>query len=341
METMARAKKTRISAVTSQQQSDTDAANTPGNEAPIGPEQILTFLAENPDLDLLRAKYPQLDAKTLRGIFARAAELTGDAPTIRRRKCANQTEMLKTHGLPEPDGTLHKGNVFRSLLGPLKPGKMLDLGAGRGNFSLSAAQMGWQVTAVDARNVRWPDADAELDSEVAELIRSITWIQADVREFPIGRGEYDLICVLGLLHHLEIPDQLNLVRRCTGTPLLIDTRIAPAVIDREGAYEGMIVREHGEDREERDQVPTASWGNPNSFRHTEESLLRLIRDCGYPQVMMMRPPHRRDYTFYLGLPRNAEAKRGKSGRKPKTVMGRDRGGEIWSHWSPEQPENEE
>jgi SAM-dependent methyltransferase len=335
---MARAKKTRQSATTSQQVSENDAANTPGNEARVTPESVLTFLAENPDLDALRGTFPQLDSKALRGIFAHAAELAADAPMIRRQKCANQLEMLNTHGLPKPDGTLHKGNVFRSLLGPLKPGKLLDLGAGKGNFSLSAAQMGWQVTAVDARNVRWPDADAEPDPEAAALIHSIRWIQADVREFPIGRGEYDLICILGLLHHLEIPDQLDLVRRCTGMPLLIDTRIAPAVVDREGAYEGMIVREHGEDREERDQVATASWGNPHSFRHTEESLLRLIRDCGYPQVMMMRPPHRRDYTFYLGLPRNAEAKRGKAGRKPKTVMGRDRGGELWSHWSPDQEE---
>ncbi len=335
---MAREKKTRHSTSTSQQESGNTDAIAPENEARVPPESVLAFLAENPDLDALRGNFPQLDSESLRSIFANAAELASDAPLIRRQKCANQTEMLKTHGLPEPDGTLHKGNVFRSLVGPLKPGKMLDLGAGRGNFSISAAQMGWQVTAVDARTVRWPNADAEPDPEIAELIRSIRWIEADVREFPIGRGEYDLICILGLLHHLEIPDQLNLVRRCTGTPLLIDTRIAPAVIDREGAYEGMIVREHGEDREERDQVPTASWGNPNSFRHTEESLLRLIRDCGYPQVLMTRPPHRRDYTFYLGLPRNAEAKRGKAGRKPKTVMGRDRGGEIWSHWTPDQNE---
>jgi hypothetical protein len=64
----------------------------------------------------------------------------------------------------------------------------------------------------------------------------------------------------------------------------------------------MIKREHGATREERDQVPTASWGNEYSFRHTEESLLRLVQDCGYSKMLHMRPPHRRDYTFYLCLP---------------------------------------
>jgi 2-polyprenyl-3-methyl-5-hydroxy-6-metoxy-1,4-benzoquinol methylase len=57
------------------------------------------------------------------------------------------------------------------LISPLKPGKMLDLGSGRGNFSVAAARLGWEVTAVDARTVRWPNA--KKDSRGAKLIRSI------------------------------------------------------------------------------------------------------------------------------------------------------------------------
>lgn len=316
-----------------------DEAEPSAENAPqLATETILAFLAEHPDLNALRAAYPQLDTEALKRAFASATALLQDTPRIRRQKSANQMEMTRTHGLPEPDGILHKGNVFRSLLGPLKPGRMLDLGAGKGNFSISAAQLGWQVTAVDARTVRWPDGDAEPDPEIATLIRSIQWVQADVREFPIEEEAYDLICILGLLHHLEVPDQIDLLHRCAGTLLLIDTRIAPAAIDREGPYEGMAVREHGEDREERDQIPTASWGNPTSFRHTEESLVRLIRECGFPQVLMTRPPHRRDYTFYLCLPRNLDSKPGQPGRKQKAVVGRDRGGKAWSHWTPDQAE---
>jgi len=272
------------------------------NRAGVHAETIFGYLAENPDIDALMSDYPKLTADDLRAYFAEARSLVQETTTISFRKGASRTVFARTHGLPEPDPTIHKGNIFRALLALLKPGKMLDLGAGKGNFSLTAARLGWKVTAVDARTVRWPDAEAESDPTDAELIRTIRWVQADVREFPIEGGEYDLVCVLGLLHHLEVADQVALLKRCSTMPTLLDTRIAKALVDVEGAYEGMLIRERGETREERDAVPQASWGNPVSFQHTEESLLRLVLDCGYMKMMQMRPPHRQDYTFYLCLP---------------------------------------
>ena len=280
---------------------------SPQDQASVSLDAMLAFLAERPDVAALLAEHPGLTVEAVQAALGQAAAMAAGIKTVQRRKGAHQTEFVRTHGLPEPDGSLHKGNVFRAILAPFKPGKLLDLGAGKGNFAISAAHLGWQVTAVDARTVRWPEPDDERDPETANLIRSITWIQSDVREFPIERGEYDFICILGLLHHLEVPDQIALLRRCAGTPLLIDTRIATANTDKEGPYEGIVIREHGETREERDLVPTAAWGNATSFRHTEESLLRLARDAGYPLVLMARPPHRRDYTFYLCLPRNTDA----------------------------------
>jgi SAM-dependent methyltransferase len=265
-------------------------------------ESIFAYLAKTLDIAGLMQEFPQLTADDLRAYFAEAKSLLQETTTITFKKGASRTVIARTHGLTAPDPSIHKGNIFRSLVALLKPGKMLDLGAGKGNFSLSAAQLGWNVTAVDARTVRWPDADAESDPAVADLIRSIRWVQADVREFPIEEREYDLVCVLGLLHHLEVSDQVSLLKRCSTMPTLIDTRIAKALVDVEGPYEGMLIRERGETREERDAVPQASWGNPLSFQHTEESLLRLILDCGYIKMMQMRPPHRQDYTFYLCLP---------------------------------------
>ncbi|HEX5499888.1 MAG TPA: hypothetical protein VFX03_11695, partial [Thermomicrobiales bacterium] len=87
------------------------------------------------------------------------------------------------------------------------------------------------------------------------------------------------------------------------------TRIAKANLDREGRYEGMRIREHGATREEQDATPTAAWGNPTSFQHTEESLLRLVMDAGYIKLFPMRPAHRPDYTFYLCLPATSERQR--------------------------------
>jgi 2-polyprenyl-3-methyl-5-hydroxy-6-metoxy-1,4-benzoquinol methylase len=212
----------------------------------------------------------------------------------------------QTQALPEPDGSINRRQVFRSLVSPLKPGKMLDLGTGPGTFSLAAAQLGWEVTAVDARTTRTPDPDAEKNLDRAELIRSVRWVEADVREFPIRSGEYDLICIFGLLHHLEVDDHIKLLKRCSDTLTLLDVRIAPEVRATEGSYEGWHRRERGETQEERAQIPTTSWGNELSFHHTEESLLRLLRDCGYSKVLPMRPPHHLNYTFYLCLPSPAE-----------------------------------
>ena len=268
-------------------------------------EQVLAFLCQDPDLDRLRAAMPDLTDDALRRVFA--AALAGDLgakAAVSYRKGVTATRFARTHGLPDPDPKMHKGMVFRSLLSVMRPGRLLDLGAGKGNFSLIAAQLGWDVTAVDARTVRWPDAD-RVDPATAGMIRRIRWVQADVRAFPIATGDFDVVCILGLLHHLELPDQVDLLRRCAGTPLILDVRIAKAAPDTDGPYAGMLIREHGETREERDAVPTASWGNPTSFQHTEESLLRLLADCGYAKTFMMRPPHRSDYTFYLALPRPA------------------------------------
>ncbi len=260
------------------------------------------------------------------------AEATEGSRIVRRAKGVNQQELVKTHGLPAPDGSLNKGRIFEAILAPLAPGKLLDLGAGKGNFSMSAASFGWEVTAVDVRTVRWPEIDPQAAPEMAALLESITFVQSDIREFAIGRNEYDLICILGLLHHLEVPDQVALIRKCTGTPLLIDTRIASAEVDAAGDYRGMLIKEHGETREERDEVATASWGNETSFRHTEESLTRLLRDCGYPIVFQARPPHRREYTFYFALPRAQET----GFRREKRTIGAGRGTGVWSHYVPDQ-----
>lgn len=331
------ARKDRKGAVTEVAVEDAEDVERDGVEPSFSFASILSYLAEHQDFSGLWQTFPDLSPERLRTILASWAD-SDDTTDVPRRKGASQTQVKRTHGLPPADGPLNKSKIFRSILEQMPPGKLLDLGAGKGNFSLAAAALGWQVTAVDVRTMRWPDVDEESDPESAAQVRAITWVQSDVREFEIGRREYDLICILGLLHHLEVPDQVALLRRCAGTPLLLDTRIAPAIIDREGGYEGFLIREHGETREERDQVATASWGNPTSFRHTEESLVRLLRDVGYPIVMMARPPHRRDYTFYYCLPK-AESD-GKQSRRAKRTIGKGRGSGIWTHYTPEQAESD-
>ena len=244
---------------------------------------------------LIRALQQERERRRLAESMVRQLREGADVP--------NAVTMEQTlHALPEPDASINKLQVFRTLIPSLKPGKMLDLGSGKGNFSLAAARFGWKVTSVDARTVRWPKLE-ENRSKRTELVRSVNWVQADVREFPIRSGEYDLICILGILHRLEIDDQVKLLRRCSDTLTLLDVRTALEIAAKEGDYVGKYHHQGGETREERDQIPQTAWGNEFGFRHTEESLLRLVRDCGYSTMMHMRPPHRNNYTFYLCLPR--------------------------------------
>ncbi|MDQ2652991.1 MAG: class I SAM-dependent methyltransferase [Chloroflexota bacterium] len=204
-------------------------------------------------------------------------------------------------GLPAADSKLKKGRFAESILSPLTPGKLLDVGAGKGTVSLTAAGLGWHVTAVNAATLRWAKRDVDADPEPAALLDSITFMQADVRQLNIDRHAYDLICITGL-HDFDVPDQVALVRKCAGTPLLIDARIASAPIDAFGDYRGMLSQDHSEAHDERDETAAPPSRHASAFLHTEESLVRLLRDCGYPIVFQARPPYRQDHTFYFALP---------------------------------------
>ena len=102
--------------------------------------------------------------------------------------------------------------IFDTMLGWFTPGRLVDLGAGHGAFSIRAADAGWDVTAVDARTTRFPD-DAR-----------IRWVHQDVRETSLEG--YDLIVNLGLFYHLTLDDQLTLLDRAAGTPMILDTHVA-------------------------------------------------------------------------------------------------------------------
>lgn len=204
-------------------------------------------------------------------------------------------------GLPAADSKLKKGRFCEAILAPLTPGNLLDVGAGKGNVSLVAAGLGWQVTAVNADTQRWPERDEAADPELTALHDSITFLQADVRQLNIERHAYDLICITGL-HDLDVPDQIALVRKCAGTPLLVDAHVASAQSDAFGDYRGMLSQVHSETREARDSGAAGSSQQTSAFLHTEESLVRLLRDCGYAIVFQTRPPYRQDYTFYFALP---------------------------------------
>ena len=67
-----------------------------------------------------------------------------------------------------PDRPARRMQLFDALIGRFPEGRLVDLGAGHGQFSLRAADAGWSVTAVDARETRFPPDDR------------ITWVRQDV-----------------------------------------------------------------------------------------------------------------------------------------------------------------
>lgn len=162
----------------------------------------------------------------------------------------------------------------------MRPGRLLDVGAGHGAFAVLADELGWEVTAVDARSDRFPS------------VPSITWVEADLRDFEIR--DYDLICLLGILYHLELDDQLALLRRCAGTPTILDTHTTERADISIDAYEGWLFHE------ERAEA-TASWENEQSFWPTRASLIAMLEDCGYRFVLQLEPDYYPHRTFYLCL----------------------------------------
>jgi predicted RNA methylase len=178
--------------------------------------------------------------------------------------------------------------LYRTMLERFTPGRLVDLGAGHGLFSTIAADAGWKVTAVDARTERFPD-----DSRV-------TWVHEDVR--TVDLTGYDLVVCLGLFYHLTVDDQLSLLDRAAGTPMILDTHVGVAAtsfplsdeIERRG-YRGRMYQE-------RDlSADTASWENTESFWPTPKALRRMLTERGYV-VLTANPWYRRDRTFFLCLP---------------------------------------
>jgi len=181
--------------------------------------------------------------------------------------------------------------LFDQLLALVPAGRLVDLGAGHGKFSARAQAAGWDVVAVDARSDRFPDHSG------------IQFVHTDVRGFDLSG--FDLIVCLGLFYHLTFSDQIDLLDRATGTPLMLDTHLAtgvyenPDVISEPRQLDGYEGVEYVEG--DRNDL-LASWGNEQSFWHTPGSLLKVLSEHGYPVVLSADPWVAPDRRFFLALP---------------------------------------
>lgn len=209
---------------------------------------------------------------------------------------------LKTGITSTKEGAI-RTNTFRWILEEFfknqRPGKKLvDLGAGPCLFSSIALGAGFDVTAVDGRNERLPDD-----------MSNINFVLSDVREYDIT--EYDVVLVFGLLYHLTLEDQIELLSRCPKkATVIIDTQVhIPELVQIEACrargfdiskvehsmgYAGVLFPEA--------QNPMASIGNELSWWHTEPSLLKLFEQTGFNDVVKMEPAYVSKYgarKFYI------------------------------------------
>lgn len=177
---------------------------------------------------------------------------------------------------------------FLQLLGLFPAGLLIDLGTGHGGFARAAADVGWQVTAVDARTERWPDDDR------------VTWVKGDIRNQEFDR--FDVVACLGVFYHLTCEDQVSLLARCAGRPMIIDTHLdhgqhehtlSDRVTQGDG-YEGRFYREP--------KALTSAWENPRSFWPTLEAFHRMFAESGFCTVLTVEPWTTGDRTFFLALP---------------------------------------
>ena len=96
----------------------------------------------------------------------------------------------------------------------------------------------------------------------------------------------------------EVPDQLDLLRKCKGVPLILDTHVSLTGKDQSYGYDGSWYEEGGPEGN-----PLSSWGNSRSFWPTFGSLERMLTDAGYGLILAQVPwYHGGDRTFFVCLP---------------------------------------
>jgi hypothetical protein len=179
---------------------------------------------------------------------------------------------------------------FTRMLSMVEGSRLIDLGAGHGKFSLIAADKGWQVTALDARGDRYP-GDARIE-----------WRVGDVRDVDLTA--FDVVACLGLFYHLTVEDQLALLDRCRGRPIILDTHVANGKPSPYPLSEPVkLLGYQGQLYKEPDQAlhSTASWGNDDSFWPRPGALFRMLNERGY-DVLEANPWYVPTRTFFLCLP---------------------------------------
>ena len=205
----------------------------------------------------------------------------------------------------EPQGKNANGLKVRRIMQivrdlaykPMEELSILDLACGEGVYAIETALRGCKVCALDAREQRM-EQGANISGRLG--LSNLSFVQKDIREVTLeSYGEYDVIYLLGILYHLDVPDSFNVIKNLYAMCrhlLIIDTHISlypqEEIRSETGTYKGSKVREHEDDdsKAARTSKLLASMDNTFSFLFTKESLVRLLRDAGFTTVFECHAP---------------------------------------------------
>ena len=175
--------------------------------------------------------------------------------------------------------------------------RILDLGCGEGVYAIEAALRGAEVLALDARAERMALGAA---CAARNGVRGVRFVQEDVRRVTRAtHGAFDVVYLLGLLYHLDVPDLFSVLEHLSDLclrMLVVDTLISThgeeVVTWRDRTYRGQRHREH--DDEDSDEIRQArvlrSIDNTWSFRLIRPSLLGVLHDVGFTSVLECHVP---------------------------------------------------
>jgi SAM-dependent methyltransferase len=190
---------------------------------------------------------------------------------------------------------------FYNIHKEFKFGKtVIDLGCGHGKFSIMCRDLGYDVTGIDARNVRIPLKE-----------KNITWKIQDVSTLDVI--ESDTVLYFGLLYHLNYEQQIKLLKSIKTNLLIINTHFAviedgeiknitnkdKLSIINQGEIHGVIYEESKTLNSLKNR-PLASFSNLTSFWPTLDCLTNMLINVGkYNKVYVVEPYLMSDRTYIV------------------------------------------